>query len=468
MRIRGLLAILTVSFLAACGGGSGGGAAVAPSGSTDRFAALLATDYNTVVQQLYIAYFGRPADPTGLANFTARLAEENAPPGIQDLNTAYTSNPRIRAVVDNFGTSPESAALYSGNTETFLNSIYRNVLGRNADADGLRFWVDAIDNKGLTRANASFSIMAAGLVNNSPQGLADAALIRSRVAVASRFTSSLDTPAEVNAYSGDSAAGVARSMLANVNQNTDAATFQPTIDATIASITRATADRADEIAGNQIHVIYAVPSDGADGSLDLNGTIARSVGSMNTWLAVQAAGRRFKLDTFNGALDTTFVRLPKTDAAYDTFGAGKRAEIEKDLASLAPLNPAKRYAVYYDGTNPRACVEPGRPGDSVGQAAIMYIKGCANNAFAASATEPPGPREYQMMRGLLRSLGAVSPTAPNYVADGYVNTDATDVMYQGPLGWNPGILDSNKQNYYNPAGLPAGVFNLHTSPFLTQ
>lgn len=468
MRIRELLAILTLSFLAACGGGSSSGAAGAPPGSTDKFAALLATDYNTVVQQLYIAYFGRPADPTGLANFTARLVEENAPPGIQDLNTAYTSNPKIRAVVDNFGTSPESAALYSGNTEAFLNSIYRNVLGRNADADGLRFWVDAIDNKGLTRANASFSIMAAGLVNTSPQGLADAALIRSRVDVASRFTSSLDTPAEVNAYSGDSAAAVARNMLATVTRNTDPATFQPTIDATIASLTRAAADRADEIAGNQIHVIYAVPSDGADGSLDLNGTIARSVGSMNAWLAGQAAGRRLKLDTFNGALDTTFVRLPKTDAAYDTFGAAKRAEIEKDLAALAPLNPAKRYAVYYDGTNPRACVEPGHTNDSVGQAAIMYIKGCANSTFASAATAPPGPREFQMLRGLLRSLGAVSTAAPNYVPDGYVSTDATDVMYEGPLGWNPSNLDTNKQNYYSPAGLPIGVFNLHISPFMTQ
>lgn len=467
MRFIRLAVVLCVSFLTACGGGSSGSVTGTQSGTTDRFAALLATDYNTVVQQLYIAYFGRPADPTGLANFTARLAEENAPPDIQNLNTAYTSNQKIRAVVDSFGASPESANLYKGNTEAFLNSIYKNVLGRDADADGLRFWVDAIDNKGLTRANASFSIMAAGLVNNSPQGLVDAALIRNRVSVASRFTTALDTPAEVNAYSGDSAAEVARSMLATVNQNTDPVTFQQTSDATIASITRATADRPDEVAGDQIHVLYAVPSDGADGSLDLNGTIAKTLASMNTWLAGQAAGRRFKLDTFNGALDTTFVRLPKTDSAYDTFGIGKRAEIEKDLGSLGLLNPAKRYAVYYDGTNPRGCVEPNRPGDSVGFTAIMYLKGCTNS-FASNASAPAGLREYQMLRGLLRSLGAVSPAAPNFVPDGFVDNDATDVMYQGTLGWNPSILDANKMNYYNPAGLPVGIFNLAGSTFMTQ
>lgn len=468
MRIVWIFHFMMASFLTACGGGGAGSdmAQGAPA-STDKFAPFIATDYNTVVQQLYIAYFGRPADPTGLANFTTQLAAVQAPANIQQFNTAYTGSPDVRNLIDSFGTSPESNALYTGGTESFLTSIYTNVLGRAPDADGLRFWVDAIDNKGLTKANASFAIMAGALVNNSPQGLVDAALIRNRVAVATQFTASLATPAQVNAYSGDRAAAVARGMLATVNQNTDPAAFQSTIDSTIASLTRTTTDRADEVSGSQIHVMYAIPSDGADAGLDMNETLSKSTGALNTWLMGQTGGRKLRLDTFYGVLDVTFVKLPKTDAAYEALGDGKRAGIEQDLNSIAALNPSKIYAVYYDGTNPRNCVEPSRPNASVGRVAIMYLKGCGGQ-FAATTTAAPGLLEFRMLRGLLRTLGAVSPGAPNYVPDGYVNTDPSDVMYEGPLAWSPSVLDYSKLNYYNPSGLAAGIFNLATSSFLSQ
>lgn len=467
MRFVRSLILLVTSLLAGCGGGGGSGPGQGALGNADRFAALIAQDYNTVVQQLYIAYFGRPADPTGLANFTAQLAAEQAPSNIQQFNTAYLNNEHVRRLIDSFGTSPESNALYNGGTEQFLTAIYANVLGRTPDVDGLRFWVDAIDNKGLTKANASFSIMAGALVNNSPQGLVDAALIRNRVAVATQFTASLATPAQVNAYSGDRAAAVARGMLATVNQNTDPAGFQSTIDSTIASLTRASAERADEISGSQIHVVYAIPSDGSDAGLDMNETLSKSVGSMNTWLMGQTSGRKLRFDTFYGVLDVTFMKLPKTDAAYEALGDGKRAAIEQDLGSLGLLNPAKIYAVYYDGTNPRNCVEPSHGNASVGTVTVMYLRGCGSS-FASTATAAPGQLEFLMLRGILRTLGAVSPTAPNYVATGYVNTDPSDVMYEGTLAWNPGVLDYSKLNYYNPAGLAAGVFNLATSSFLSQ
>jgi len=455
--------LFVTSLLAACGGGMSGSEQA--QGSKDRFAATIASDFNNVVQQLYIAYFGRPADPTGLANFTAQLAAEDAPADIQQFNSAYNANPKVKSLIDSFGTSPESNALYTGGTESFVTAIYGNVLGRAPDADGLRFWIDAIDNRGLSKANASFSIMAGALVNTSPQGLADAALIRNRVAVASRFTASLVTPTQINSYSGDRAAAVARGMLSNVNQNTDPAAFQSTIDSTIASLTRATSDRADEVSGSQIHVVYAIPSDGADAGLDMNETLSKTTGSMNTWLMGQTGGRKLRMDTFNGVLDVTFIKLPKTDAAYEALGDGRRAVIEQDLNSLLPLAAGKTYAVYYDGTNSRNCVEPSAPGILPGQIVVMYLKGCGANQFAGTATAAPGFLEFRMLRGILRTLGAVSPGAPNHI-DGYVNTDPSDVMYQNGLGWTPNVLDYNKSNYYNPTGLPAGLFNLATSSYL--
>src|SRR2546425_5339206 len=52
---------------------------------------------------------------------------------------------------------------------------------------------------------------------------------------------------------------------------------------------RATSDRADEVSGNQIHVLYVLPSDGTDRGLDIDGTLQNTVGSFQIWLAGQTA-----------------------------------------------------------------------------------------------------------------------------------------------------------------------------------
>jgi hypothetical protein len=194
------------------------------------------TEYYQLVQQLYISYFGRPADPTGLTNFAAQLSQLNAPTDIQGLNTAYGENSSIRALVDSFGNSDESNALYGGDNTAFVIAIYNNLLSRAPDADGQTFWVGAINGGGLTRANASLSIMAGALVNQTPQGLLDARLIRNRVSVGLTFTADLDTPLESAAYAGNQAAATARNLLASVTANTDVSGFGPSIDASIAGL----------------------------------------------------------------------------------------------------------------------------------------------------------------------------------------------------------------------------------------
>ena len=48
---------------------------------------------------------------------------------------------------------------------------------------------------------------------------------------------------------------------------------------------RSRVDQPDDRTGKQIHLVYAIPSDGIDRELDVNGTIAGSVASIQTWLA---------------------------------------------------------------------------------------------------------------------------------------------------------------------------------------
>jgi hypothetical protein len=237
---------------------------------------------------------------------------------------------------------------------------------------------------------------------------------------------------------------------------------------------RSTVDQPDEVQGSQVHLIYAIPADGADRAMDLGETLASTTGSFNNWLAQQTGGRRLRFDTYQGRLDISFVRLPKTDAAYDTFGQRKRDNIEADLNRMGLLTPNKIYAVYYDGNNANTCADAPHPPDLPGQVAVLYLRGavsgskpCYENAFAASAAAAPGYLDFTMLHELLHTLGAVDERAPDAVLSGHAGMDPNDVMYAGAAVWHPQVLDFNKSNYYNPNGLPGGIFNLADSSYLT-
>lgn len=237
---------------------------------------------------------------------------------------------------------------------------------------------------------------------------------------------------------------------------------------------RSAIDQPDDVQGSQVHLIYAIPDDGADRALDLNGVLANSAGSFNNWLAEQTGGRRLRFDTAGGSLDISFARLPGTDAAYDAFGVRKRDNIQADLGQMGLLKPNKIYAVYYDGGNARTCADAPLPPALPGQVAVYYLRGavpgfapCDLSPFAPGPAAAAGYPELTMLHELLHALGTVDERAPYAVGGGHVGLDPTDLMYAGPRPWNPQVLDFNKSNYYNPAGLPGGVFNLAESSYLT-
>lgn len=204
-----------------------------------------AQDYAALVQQLYVTYFGRPADYFGLQSFEKQLAALNAPTTLAELNavvqadTAGTS--ALSKLVNSFSVSTESTTLYgSDNTQVgvskFVEAIYLNLLGRAPDVEGWAFWTDAIVSGNLTRANAAMAIATGALGNTTAQGLLDAATVTNKITVAGNFTAALDTVAEINGYSGDTAAAAARGLLKNVDSATVPASYQSTVEATIGTI----------------------------------------------------------------------------------------------------------------------------------------------------------------------------------------------------------------------------------------
>ena len=87
------ISALLLAVVAGCGGGSGGNKssttqpAIAEATKVIHAATAqpvpVAADYQNAVQELYVAYFGRPADATGLVNFENALLAANAPTDIQ-------------------------------------------------------------------------------------------------------------------------------------------------------------------------------------------------------------------------------------------------------------------------------------------------------------------------------------------------------------------------------------------------
>ena len=193
--------------------------------------------YEAVVQALYVGYFGRAADYNGMLSFKEQLNVLRAPSDLSGLAAAYGKDAGLHALIDSFAGSAESAALYPGNTGSFIKALYQNVFGRAPDAGGLAFWSKAIDSGGLSRANASLSIMAGALENKTAQGVLDAKLVNNKLLVASGFTLMIDTPAEIAGYGSAAAAAAVRGMLGAVTATTDLVAYQDTIDATLKAMT---------------------------------------------------------------------------------------------------------------------------------------------------------------------------------------------------------------------------------------
>ncbi|MBA5604738.1 DUF4214 domain-containing protein [Duganella sp. FT3S] len=259
------LVLAVLSAMAACGGGNDTAVSAPPTRTLSQLstagAAGTGADYSTVVQELYVAYFGRPADSGGLANFQAALAAAGAPADIAQLTSAYGSNPAVRQLIDSFGTSDESNRLYGGDSKAFVTAVYQSIFNRAPLASGLQFWADAIDTGTLTRGNAALSIMSGALNNQTAQGLIDAAAVRNKVAVGASFTAAMVTPANVNGYKGQAAAAAARAMLTAVDSNTDTAQYRSTVAATLARMSVSATSKADSFQWNLVTPAQLVVTD---------------------------------------------------------------------------------------------------------------------------------------------------------------------------------------------------------------
>lgn len=154
------------------------------------------------VQKMYVAYFGRPADPTGEDFWTDAL--DAGAVALDDLSATFAASQEYRdmyADMDN---------------RAIVNEIYQNLFGRAAETGGLEHWAGLMDNGTISIDDVVVYIADAASGN-------DSVAFNGKVAAATLFTDRVDTPIEMQAYSGDTANDIAMEFLATITDLSSAA-----------------------------------------------------------------------------------------------------------------------------------------------------------------------------------------------------------------------------------------------------
>ncbi|MGV2829968.1 malectin domain-containing carbohydrate-binding protein [Myxosarcina sp. GI1(2024)] len=177
------------------------------------------TDLNLTggtAQIAYVAYYGRPADNSGLEFWNDVLTENkvNYAPRQGDRLTGSETDIYNR-IIDAFGNSVEADRLFGGfsSNRERVNQVYQFAFNRDGDKEGLDYWTEQIDRSHVTLASFALEV-ALGAQNN------DVVVLNNKIESSDLFTKSIDTQAEINAYRGYEAGIFGRNWLSNYGLTT--------------------------------------------------------------------------------------------------------------------------------------------------------------------------------------------------------------------------------------------------------
>lgn len=175
-------------------------------------------NYEQTIQQLYVAYFNRPADPDGLAHWQKVIEMQGG---------------SLAIVTAAFASSDEYKKTYAGKTtvET-VNTVYRNLFGRDGEPEGVSFWARMLDEKRIS-FNDVVTFMATAAQNE------DRIAYDNKVKYATSFTHALDVHPERAAYSGDEASAYAKQLTTAITTDASLAAATANLEAATAGFVAA-------------------------------------------------------------------------------------------------------------------------------------------------------------------------------------------------------------------------------------
>jgi hypothetical protein len=227
-------------------------------------------------------------------------------------------------------------------------------------------------------------------------------------------------------------------------------------------------DRTDTVGGDLVHVVYAIPSDGADRFQERVPLIATDLSLIDAWWRRQDPTRepRFDFTTVAGCasrfgqLDITAARVAEPASAFSAPD-GRLLRLVNDLAQVVN-DPTKKYLVYFDSPT-------SLPGNICGTAFVNPRRGStgavwlAPNLAGFPGCGSLGDGDYYAKTAaheLIHTLGALdtsSSTAPPHPCPGdpgHPCDSPNDVLYPGGFGIHLDnyFLDVGHDDYYAHAG----------------
>lgn len=203
------------------------------------------------------------------------------------------------------------------------------------------------------------------------------------------------------------------------------------------------------VAGNPVHWVYAIPSDGADQFASYGSQMQSDAESIDAWWRAQDPLRAPRNDlapfSCGPQLDLTLIRLSQPGSQLASVDA-RFSAVTASLMARGFASRHTKYLVYYDGpVEPDICGQGGSNSTGLGFA-VVYVQAC-----------PGVPGNTTAAHELLHTLGAVSSSAPHSCPepdDGHTCDNPYDMMY--PFGDETPIsglaLDSGRDDYYGHAG----------------
>jgi Domain of unknown function (DUF4214) len=188
--------------------------------------AAQAGPYATQIQQLYVTFFGRPADPQGLAFWESTVDSA--------VGAGQTSESVLATVANEFAKSSEFNAGGRSSVQN-IAQLYQNMFGRAPEPGGLLFWSGRLEQGQLTIGQIA-SALTANMQNP------DKAVFDNKVTAATAFTDGVSSSTSLLlGYSGIPAVREAKAFLSGITSDASlqSAIAPAALNATILAVTNA-------------------------------------------------------------------------------------------------------------------------------------------------------------------------------------------------------------------------------------
>lgn len=256
------------------------------------------------VQELYVAYYGRPADQEGQEYWAERLEAEGE-----------------SAIINAFGTSEEYTALSAGKgNATLVNSIYMQAFGRNADPEGLDYYSGVLARGEKTLAEIALTI------TNAAGGI-DAQTFNARVDAAAEYTTNFGAAGDYNLEAAKAAVA-----------NAEVGIYIPQVTEAIENLTSANAALNEFLASDAVD--FDDDPDTVTTAAEVRANLTTAQGELETHVTNNGSVNQLNSDLQDAqaqvtAANNAIAQVSGLRAAINTLMTAEAAQAEASEAATA-------------------------------------------------------------------------------------------------------------------------------------